>query len=129
MGKQKCVLVIDDNKKNMELFRDLLLMRDYRVVEAFNGKTGVAVVEKENPDLIILDWQMPVMSGQETLKILKGKPKTSGIPVLVITAYAMYKEVENIKNSGCEGFLNKPIDISEFFRVTEKLLSGMKSDC
>ena len=122
--ENKTVLVVDDNEKNLKLFRDLLMIRGVQVVEAINGKQGLEIAEKENLDLIILDWQMPVMSGKEALAKLKSSSKTENIPIIVITASAMREDVDEIRNSGCDDFMNKPIDISEFLQLIDKFLKN-----
>lgn len=123
MAEQKTVLVMEDNEKNMKLFRDLLQSRNYQVLETVNGREGVELAQKHKPDLIIMDWYMPVMNGQEATPLLKSSEATKDIPLLVVTALAMRNEVQQIKASGCDDYLTKPIDIAGFFQKVEKLLN------
>ena len=122
MAESKTVLVVEDNDKNMRLFRDLLLVKGYKVLDSANGKGGLELAKRHLPDLIIMDWFMPVMNGKEAISLLKASASTKEIPVLVVTASAMSNQIQEVQHSGCNDYLHKPIDIAEFFQKVETLL-------
>ena len=121
--ENRAILVMEDNVKNMKLFRDVLQVNGCRVIEAVNGKEGVEQAKLQVPDLIILDWSMPVMNGQAVIELLKVDRATRNIPILVVTASAMINEEKLIKQSGCDEYLSKPVSIPELLMKMEKLLS------
>ena len=110
----KLVLIIEDEPKNLTLFRDLLQRFEYMTIEAENGRDGVELARTRNPDLILMDIQMPIMDGLEATRILKLDANTKNIPILALTSYAMKGDREKILQAGCDGYLAKPIDVKEF---------------
>ena len=110
----KLVLIIEDEPKNLTLFRDLLQRFEYMTIEAKNGRDGVELARTRNPDLILMDIQMPIMDGLEATRILKLDANTKNIPILALTSYAMKGDREKILQAGCDGYLAKPIDVKEF---------------
>lgn len=106
------ILVAEDNAVNRELLREILEAARHHVIEAGNGQEALARMEELDPDLILLDINMPVLDGFATITHIRQNPKFSKIPVLAITAYAMKDDRERILNSGFNGYLPKPIEAS-----------------
>ena len=120
----KRILLVEDDSKNMTLFRDLLRVSGYETVEATDGKQGVESAKANKPDLILMDIQMPVMDGLEATKILKADSITSDIPIVALTANAMKGDEQRITEAGCDGYMTKPIDIKEFLKLVAEYLPG-----
>lgn len=122
--KKPRILIVDDEKLNVELLEGILSEK-YEIVRAYNGKDALLEVEKEPPDLILLDIMMPGMNGYEVCKELKGNKKTMHIPILMVTA--LTEKTEKIKGleAGADDFLNKPVDMIEL-RVRVKSLLRIK---
>ena len=120
----KRVLIVEDDSKNLTLFRDLLRVSGYETVEATDGKQGVESAKANKPDLILMDIQMPVMDGLEATKILKADSITSDIPIVALTANAMKGDEQRITEAGCDGYMTKPIDIKEFLKLVAEYLPG-----
>ena len=116
----KSVLIVEDNPLNMKLFSAMVAAQGCQVLQAEDGPRGLDLVYQEHPDLIIMDVQLPGMSGLEVTHALKADPTTRNIPIIVTTAYAYEEE---IRNSGCDGFMAKPIAISEFLEMVESLMT------
>jgi len=119
----KTILIVEDDQKNMTLFRDLLQVSGYKTVEATDGKQGVELAKSKKPDLILMDVQLPVMDGLEATRILKADTTTGNIPILALTARAMSGDKEMILQTGCDGYLAKPVDIKELVKEVAKYLS------
>ena len=115
------ILIIDDNDTNRKLCRVILEQSGFRTREAANGREGLQAVRAELPALILLDVQMPVMDGLETLKRLKADPGTRGIPVVALTSYAMKGDRERLLTEGFSDYVSKPIDIDHFLEVVRRL--------
>ncbi len=119
----RTILIVEDDPKNLILFRDLLQVNGYETIEANNGKQGVELARVQKPDLILMDMQMPEMDGLEATRIIKADATTSNIPVIAITSYAMKGDEEKILEAGCDGYLAKPIDIKELLKEVNEYLS------
>lgn len=119
----KVILIVEDEPKNLKLIRDLLQVSGYITLEATDGKQGVALAKHNKPDLILMDIQMPVMDGIEATRILKTDDETKAIPIIALTSYAMKGDEEKIWESGCDGYMAKPLDVKEFLREVSKFLS------
>jgi CheY-like chemotaxis protein len=104
------ILVAEDNAVNLELLREMLEGLGCEVVEASNGEQALAKVEETEPDLILLDINMPKMNGYDVLTRLRQNRKFSGVPVLAVTAYAMKEDQQKVLEAGFNGYLPKPID-------------------
>jgi len=113
MTKKK-ILIIEDNEQNLYLTTFLLEKQDYDVVQARNGQQGLEFAASENPDLILLDIQLPVMDGYEVARRLKQAGETKFIPIIAVTSYAMAGDRQTILATGCEGYIEKPIDPDSF---------------
>jgi two-component system, cell cycle response regulator DivK len=116
----KCVLIVEDNPLNMKLFSAMVAAQGCHVLQAEEGARGLDLAHREHPDLIIMDIQLPGMSGLEVTHLLKADPETSDIPIIVTTAYGYDEEV---RASGCDGFMAKPIAIAEFLELVEVLMA------
>ena len=110
----KTVLIVEDNELNMKLFHDLLEAHGYSTVGTRNGIEALDLARKHRPDLIIMDIQLPEVSGLEVTKWLKDDPELRSIPVVAVTAFAMKGDEERIRQGGCEAYLSKPISVAKF---------------
>ena len=116
----KSVLIVEDNPLNMKLFSAMVGAQGCHVLQAEDGPRGLDLAYQEHPDLIIMDVQLPGMSGIEITQQLKADEATRDIPIIVTTAYGYEDEV---RSSGCDGFMAKPIAISEFLELVEMLMT------
>jgi len=118
----KTVLVIEDNEQNMYMTTFLLEKNGFQVVQARTGEEGLKLAAAIKPELILLDIQLPVMDGYEVARRLKSLDKTAGIPVVAVTSYAMAGDRETVLRSGCEGYIEKPIDPEIFVDQVSRFL-------
>ena len=127
MGPNKSVLVIEDNSANMKLVRTLLQLGKYQVMEAVDAETGIEVARERQPDLILMDIQLPGIDGFEATKILKASPDTAHIAIVALTSYAMDGDRKKAKEAGCDGYIAKPIDTRTFLsKIASFLPEGDK---
>jgi len=119
---KKTILIVEDNELNTKLFRDLLEANGYHAVHTPDAMEVMALARKENPDLILMDIQLPEVSGLEVTRWLKNDPELKQIPVIAITAFAMKGDEEKIRAGGCEGYLAKPISVSGFLATVKHFL-------
>ena len=110
MSTKGKIVVVEDNAESLYLMTFLLEKTGYQVVSATTGEDGLNLVRQERPVLVVLDMQLPIMSGYEVATCLKGDPKLKDIPIVAITSYAMPGDREAILAAGCDGYLQKPID-------------------
>ena len=113
------VLIVEDNELNMKLFNDLLEAHGYTTFQTKNGLEALNIARMHRPDLILMDIQLPEVSGLEITKWLKADEELRDIPVVAVTAFAMKGDEEKIRQGGCEGYIAKPISIAGFMRVVE----------
>ena len=113
----KTVLIVEDNELNMKLFHDLLEAHGYQTVGTRNGIEALDLARKHKPDLILMDIQLPEVSGLEVTKWLKDDPELKVIPVVAVTAFAMKGDEERIREGGCEAYLSKPISVAKFIET------------
>lgn len=118
----KTVLVIEDNELNMRLFADLLEAQGYRVLQSREGLAGFQLAREHRPDLIVMDIQLPAISGLEVTRWLKEDPSLATIPVIAVTAFAMKGDEARILEGGCEAYIAKPISVSRFLDTISRLL-------
>jgi two-component system cell cycle response regulator DivK len=118
----KTVLVVEDNELNMKLFNDLLEAHGYRVLKTRDGLSALDMARAHMPDLILMDIQLPEVSGIEVTKWLKEDDVLRKIPVIAVTAFAMKGDEEKIREGGCEGYLAKPISLTSFLETVERHL-------
>jgi len=118
----KTVLIVEDNELNLKLFRDLLTAHGYQSIQVRDGSNVLALVRQHMPDLIIMDIQLPGVSGLEVTRQLKGDPELRVVPVIAITAFAMKGDEEKILEGGCEAYMAKPISVGKFLETVRRFL-------
>jgi len=118
----KTVLIVEDNELNMKLFHDLLEAHGYDTVETSSGIEAFELARTCRPDLILMDIQLPDVSGLEVTKWIKDDPGLHQIPVVAVTAFAMNGDEERIRQGGCEAYLSKPISIAKFMETVRCFL-------
>ena len=118
----KTVLIVEDNELNMKLFNDLLEAHGYGTLQTRDGLDALRLAREHRPDLILMDIQLPEVSGLEVTKWIKEDDGLRDIPVVAITAFAMKGDEEKIRNGGCEAYLAKPISVSTFLETVERFL-------
>ena len=111
---EKKILLVEDNPVNRRLAGFLLRSQGYEVVEATNAADALEILAKDQPDLIVMDIQLPEMDGLEATAKLKAEPSTAKIPVIAVTSYAMAGDRERALAAGCSGYVTKPIDKTIF---------------
>ena len=118
------VLIVEDNVLNMKLFNDLLEAHGYTTLQVMDGLEVLQIARLHRPDLILMDIQLPEVSGLEITKQLKADEELRSIPVLAVTAFAMRGDEEKIQQAGCDGYMTKPISIAGFMKAVEYHLSA-----
>lgn len=118
----KKVLIVEDNELNMKLFHDLLEAQGYETLQTREGLQALSIAREHRPNLILMDIQLPEISGLEVTKWLKEDDDLSHIPVVAVTAFAMKGDEERIREGGCEAYISKPISVSHFLDTIRKLL-------
>lgn len=119
----KTVLIVEDNELNMKLFRDLLEAHAIATIETRSGMDVLDIARAQKPDLILMDIQLPEVSGLDVTKWLKADDTLKSIPVIAVTAFAMKGDEEKIRQGGCEDYISKPISVSRFLEVIQKHLN------
>jgi two-component system, cell cycle response regulator DivK len=114
------ILVVEDNERNMKLFRDVLHASGYRTLEAATGERAVELVSEHRPDLVLMDIQLPDIDGVEALARLRADERFSSVPVLALTAQAMEGDRERFLAAGFDGYLSKPVNIAEFVATVKR---------
>lgn len=123
MGHGKKVLIVEDNELNMKLFHDLLEAHDVGTIQARDGKNVLALAREHKPDLILMDIQLPEISGLDITKWLKEDDELKAIPVIAVTAFAMKGDEQKIREGGCEDYISKPISVIKFIDTIQKYLA------
>ncbi|OPZ24280.1 MAG: Polar-differentiation response regulator DivK [Deltaproteobacteria bacterium ADurb.BinA179] len=113
------ILVIEDNEQNLYLVKFILEKNGYEVCEARDGREGIEMAEKVQPDLILLDIQLPVMDGHAVARTLRTKPALARTPIVAVTSYAMAGDREKTIAAGCNGYIEKPINPDTFMQQVE----------
>ena len=116
----KTVMIVEDNELNMKLFNDLLEAYGYKTVKTRDGKGVLDLARQHNPSLIIMDIQLPDISGLDITRQLKADEGLKAIPVVAVTAFAMRGDEQRIRAEGCEAYLSKPISIQTFLETVRK---------
>ena len=114
------ILVVEDNEKNMKLFRDILGATGYRTLEATSGERAVELARSQEPDLVLMDIQLPGIDGVEALARLRGDERTAQVPVLALTAQAMEGDHERFLSAGFDAYVSKPVDIAELVATVRR---------
>ncbi len=118
----KTVMIVEDNDLNMKLFHDLLDAHGYQTLQTRNGMEALSLAREHVPDLILMDIQLPEVSGLEVTKWLKDDDKLRSIPVVAVTAFAMKGDEERIREGGCEAYISKPISVSKFMDTVRQFI-------
>jgi two-component system, cell cycle response regulator DivK len=118
----KKVLIVEDNELNMKLFHDLLDAQGYETFQTGEGLAALSLARAHQPDLILMDIQLPEVSGLEVTKWLKEDDELSHIPVVAVTAFAMKGDEERIIEGGCEAYISKPISVAHFLDTVRRYL-------
>ena len=105
------ILIVDDDNPSRKLVRDLLYALGYATITATDGKQAIMLAKEKEPNLILMDIRLPELDGAAAMKVLKNDPKTKGIPIIAVTAYAMRGDKEKLLHQGFDDFLAKPLDI------------------
>jgi two-component system cell cycle response regulator DivK len=119
---ERTILYIEDNEYNRKIVRQLLGRTSYRLVEANDGESGVAMAQQEIPQLILMDVQLPKMSGLDATRTLKADPRTSHIPIIVITSFALSGDREKAAAAGADSYLAKPYSPRELLALVRQYL-------
>ncbi len=117
---KKTVLIVEDSVLNMKLFNDLLEAHGYATLQTGCGREALALAREHSPDLIVMDIQLPEVSGLEVTRWIKEDAGTRHIPVIAVTAFAMKGDEEKFRNGGCDGYMAKPISVSRFIETVEQ---------
>jgi len=118
------ILLVEDNKTNRDMLTRRLMRREYEVVIATDGQSGLELAESEAPDLILMDMSLPILDGWEATRRLKATPGIQHIPVIALTAHAMSSDREKALEAGCDDYDTKPIELPRLLEKIEALLAG-----
>jgi len=124
LGMSKTVLIVEDNELNMKLFHDLLEAQGYDTLQTKDGREALQLAREHHPDLVLMDIQLPEVSGLEVTKWIKEDENLRDIPVIAVTAFAMKGDEEKIRQGGCEAYIAKPISVSEFLETVQKFIDA-----
>jgi two-component system cell cycle response regulator DivK len=116
------ILIVEDNDKNLKLVRDVLQVKGYETLEAGTAEEGIKIARRQLPDLVLMDIQLPGMSGIEALKALRADPATAAVPVVAITASVMQQDRQEILRAGFDGFIEKPINLRGLLDAVQKAM-------
>jgi two-component system, cell cycle response regulator DivK len=116
------ILIVEDNEKNMKLVRDVLQAKGYATIEAVTGEDGVRLAGERKPDLILMDIQLPGISGIEALRQLRASPETATIPAIAVTASVMQQDRKQITEAGFDAYIGKPINLKEFLETVRAMV-------
>jgi len=117
----KTILYVEDNEFNLKIVRQLLRVTSYRLIEATDGEMGVATALSELPDLILMDIQLPKLSGLDATRMLRGDPKTAQVPIIVVTSFALSGDDTKAQDAGASAYLAKPYSPRELLAMIRKL--------
>ncbi len=118
------ILVVEDNERNMKLFRDILHVKGYRTLEATTGDQAIELASEHAPDLVLMDIRLPDFDGVEALGRLRADKRTASIPVLALTAQAMTGDREQCLAAGFDGYISKPVDVVELLAAVRRHCDG-----
>ena len=116
------ILIVEDNPKNLKLVRDVLQVRGYRTIEAGTGEEGVQLARDQQPALILMDIQLPGITGEEAFHQLRADPVTRAVPVIAVTASVMPQDQKRIMAAGFDGFQGKPLSVRELLETIRTIL-------
>ena len=118
----KTILIVEDNELNMKLFHDLLEAHGYKTLQTKDGMEALRLAREHHPNLILMDIQLPEVSGLEVTKWIKEDDALKHIPVIAITAFAMKGDEEKIREGGCDGYIAKPISVPTFLETVARFI-------
>jgi len=118
----KKILIVEDNELNMKLFNDLLVANGYETIQTRNGSEAMQLARAHRPDLILMDIQLPEVSGLDVTRWIKEDDDLHTIPVIAVTAFAMKGDEERIRKGGCEAYISKPISVAKFVETVKHFL-------
>lgn len=119
---KKRILIVEDNDLNLKLFRDLLTAHGYETIETKEGLEAIDLTRSQHPDLILMDIQLPEISGLDVTRRLKSEDVMRDIPIIAVTAFAMKDDEEKILAAGCQAYISKPISIVPFLNTVRRFL-------
>ena len=125
---KKKILIVEDNPQNMRMLEMALRAKSHNLLKAADGEEALDMVVRERPDLIIMDIELPKLSGLEVARRLKKNPALSHIPIIAVTAYAMKGDKEKAIEAGCDTYLSKPVNTRELPRVVADMLLQQPED-
>jgi two-component system cell cycle response regulator DivK len=118
----KRILVVEDQEDNRRILRDLLGSAGYDLVEAEDGQAALALVKTQRPDLILMDIQLPLMDGYETMRRIKADPELQSIPIIAVTSYALSGDEDKARAAGCDGYVTKPFSPRQLLAKVKEYL-------
>ena len=118
----KRILMVEDTEDNRQIIRDLVSAVGYELIEAADGAEGLAMAEREKPDLILMDIQLPIMDGYETTRRIKANPALKHIPVIAVTSYALSGDEAKTRAAGCDAYVAKPFSPRQLLAKINELL-------
>lgn len=124
--RQKRILIVEDNLLNMRLLKDLLEAHRYETLTTGDGLQAISLAREQLPDLILMDLQLPDVSGLEVTRRLKADERTNRIPVIAVTAFAMAGDEKKALDSGCDAYVTKPIALDSFLRTVAAFLAPQR---
>ncbi len=117
------ILIVEDNEMNMRLFSDLLKAKGYDVIQCLDGRKALDIAKQEKPDLILMDIQMPEISGLEVTSLIRQDPEIKDTKIVAVTAFAMKGDEQKIIDGGCNGYIAKPIAVADFLNTVASFLN------
>ena len=118
----KRILVIEDTEDNRQIIRDLLSSVGYELIEATDGVSGVALAQKERPDLILMDIQLPEIDGYEATRRIRAIPELAKVPIIAVTSYALSGDEAKTREAGCDGYVAKPFSPRQLLAKVREFL-------
>jgi len=124
---RKVILNVEDNEANRKIVRYLFESKGYKVIEAVDGEEGVRMAEQERPDIILMDVQLPKLSGYEATQRIKANPALRDIPIIAVTSFALSGDDERAMEAGCDDYIAKPFKPRDLLERVEKFLSAKEA--
>jgi two-component system, cell cycle response regulator DivK len=125
--RQGLVLLVEDDALSLKLMKDVLEANSYEVAQATNGPDALSMLNREIPDLVVMDIGLPGMDGVEVTRLMKQDSKTARVPVLAVSAYAMPEDEKRMRDTGCDAFITKPLHFAEFVAEIGRLLEKTRN--